>query len=77
MIPIPYPIIVPRATPPTTPPVEGHLAILRRLFLRSEAKNGVLTPHESQLGLESVAALERMLDDRHAEQLRQGGHNHD
>ncbi|OWK35165.1 hypothetical protein FRUB_10007 [Fimbriiglobus ruber] len=45
--------------------------------MRAEAKNGVLTAEECRMGVESVEALERMLDERHAESLRQGGHNHD
>jgi hypothetical protein len=76
MTPIPFPKPLPRATPPVTLLVEGHLAILRRLLLRAGAKHGVLTPHEVALGLESVGALEGMLEERHAEQLRQGA-NHD
>jgi hypothetical protein len=75
MSPIPFPKSSLCATPPVTPLAEGHLAILRRLFLRAQAKHGVLTPHESLLGLESVAALEVMLDERHAEQMRGGNHD--
>ncbi|OWK42383.1 hypothetical protein FRUB_04461 [Fimbriiglobus ruber] len=33
----------------------------------------MLTPHEARLGLESVAALERLLDERHVEQIKEGG----
>ncbi|OWK41981.1 hypothetical protein FRUB_04059 [Fimbriiglobus ruber] len=33
----------------------------------------MLTPHESRLGLESVAALERMLDEKHVERIKEGG----
>jgi hypothetical protein len=50
MPPIDFPTVAPRATPPVTPAVEGHLAILRRLMLRAKSKGGVLTQHEVLMG---------------------------
>jgi hypothetical protein len=75
MPPIEFPTVAPRATPPVTPEVEGHLAILRRLVLRARSKGGVLTPHEALMGIESVEALERLWDEKHAETLRGGNHD--
>ena len=73
MTPIPYPAPDRTATAYRPTPAEGHLAILRRLFLRAGC--GVLTREECRMGVESVAALEQVLDERHAERLRQVCHD--
>jgi hypothetical protein len=74
--PIPFPTpTTKRATPRPSLTASDHLAALDFMLNRAVAKGGVLHPQEVLHMRQSVEALRKIEDERHAEGLR--GHAHD
>ena len=63
-----------KACPVTAITASGHLAIAERLAQRSFAR-GSLTKQESLKLLESLREVQKWMNERHADQLRQVSHD--